>query len=121
MCVVGTCVVFTFPLSDSIAITVALITYRNILRCAASKYNCTNRNPCSPTLCEAGVFNYPGTKAKKYVHCNGSGGCAVLKCPRRQIWNQGTQSCQPKVNQTCICLAKFIKGIDENASIDTYC
>ena len=63
-------------------------------RCAYGKFDCADRNPCTPTLCEAGVENYPGSSPRRYVNC--TEGCTESLCPRRQVWDQEKQRCVKK-------------------------
>ena len=76
-----------------------LFLYRKKARCAFSHFTCDNpdRNPCAPTLCTPGVFNYTGTGPKKYVVCGTGGACSGEKCPRRLVWNQGREACVKQV------------------------
>ena len=67
------------------------IAYRLEARCSYGKFDCEDRNPCTPSLCEAGVQNYPGPSPRRYVTC--AEGCAKVLCPRRQVWNQDKQRC----------------------------
>ena len=58
------------------------------------KYNCLKRNPCFPTLCEAGKTIYPGIGANHYVTCDGQL-CIEEFCPPRQKFNSETSECEP--------------------------
>ena len=70
---------------DSQMFTNLVLTFRLEARCAYGKFNCEDLNPCIPTLCEAGVENYPGPSPRRYVNC--TEGCAESQCPRRQVWD----------------------------------
>ena len=70
------------------------VAYRLEARCSFGKFDCENRNPCTPTSCEADVENYPGPSPRRYVSC--TEGCAETLCPRRQVWDQDQQRCVRK-------------------------
>ena len=67
-------------------------------RCAFPAFDCADRNPCQPTLCESGISNYPGSSPRKYVSCGD--GCSEEQCPRRQVCDQDAQRCVSKDRPT---------------------
>ena len=54
-----------------------------------------NKNPCSPLLCVADKFTYPGSRDDIYIKCIGENAteCKTQRCPTHSIWNNDEEKC----------------------------